>query len=480
MPSPVTSISYACDGVQDTFTIPFEYIDREHVRITLNGLEVGFVEWLNDTTFRMVPVPAVGLIVTIYRITPVDARIVNFQDGVVLTEKTLDDSANQNFFLVQEMRNDINNIEAGMLGQTTIDELVQQASSIAQLEIQDHPDWGTITITQSNEPPTNPKDGDVWYDKDDLNKSYQWDAGTQTWVDLVTSVSGSLLVPGTVVASAIATGAIGADHISVNNLAAISADLGAITAGTITMQDVNSDYWLQINPGATRVLWFGSGSKNDNNAIFQLKSDGSAIFKGTLTAASGTFAGDLTAAGGTFAGELTAATGTFKGSLTADAIDAVSTLNIAGNAVTVPVQTWTSGEVNIGVPYDDYVTIQEATITIGVSAEIFVGCTFEIDMEPGDPELDSIHELHARILNVSTGGVTKNYEMIEREVNAPQAGCSTCSVRHIYTLIGRAKPGAGSSTYAFQVKLQDGSSTHSSATTAVARKRQLFLMAAQR
>lgn len=42
-----------------------------------------------------------------------------------------------------------------------------------------------------------------------------------------------------------------------------------------------------------------------------------------------------------FAGALDAATGTFAGTMTADAVNAVNTINLAGNAVTIPVQaTW--------------------------------------------------------------------------------------------------------------------------------------------
>ena len=65
--------------------------------------------------------------------------------------------------------------------------------------------------------------------------------------------------------------------------------------------------------------------------------DGDLVLRGTLWGADGIFSGDLLAARGTFAGDLSAARGTFSGSLTADAVNAVNTINIAGNAVTVPV-----------------------------------------------------------------------------------------------------------------------------------------------
>lgn len=68
----------------------------------------------------------------------------------------------------------------------------------------------------------------------------------------------------------------------------------------------------------------------------KLNIQGDATFSGALAAATGTFKGELSAATGTFKGALQAASGSFSGTLTADAINAVSTINIAGNAVTIP------------------------------------------------------------------------------------------------------------------------------------------------
>ncbi len=50
---------------------------------------------------------------------------------------------------------------------------------------------------------------------------------------------------------------------------------------------------------------------------------------------SASFSGALAAATGSFAGALNAATGTFSGTMTADAVNAVSTINLANNAVSV-------------------------------------------------------------------------------------------------------------------------------------------------
>lgn len=65
------------------------------------------------------------------------------------------------------------------------------------------------------------------------------------------------------------------------------------------------------------------------------------------TAGNASFGGELSAATGTFNGSLSAATGTFAGNLTAGAIDAVDTVNIKGNAITVPTSAEWAGSVNI-------------------------------------------------------------------------------------------------------------------------------------
>jgi hypothetical protein len=103
------------------------------------------------------------------------------------------------------------------------------------------------------------------------------------------------------------------------------------TAGQIGGNTIDS---TSIHSGTTG---YGTG------AGFYLGSDGRFSLSDKLTwngsvlsiNGGGTFSGALSAATGTFAGSLSAATGTFSGSLTASAIDAVDTINVRGEAVTV-------------------------------------------------------------------------------------------------------------------------------------------------
>ena len=75
------------------------------------------------------------------------------------------------------------------------------------------------------------------------------------------AIDGSLLLNGTVIGDSIATGAISSDKINVTDLAAINADLGTITAGSITMDtsgfiqggatsfNMGAGYWMGYDNG---------------------------------------------------------------------------------------------------------------------------------------------------------------------------------------------------------------------------------------
>lgn len=79
-----------------------------------------------------------------------------------------------------------------------------------------------------------------------------------------------------------------------------------------------------------------------------------------------TFGGALSAATGSFAGSLNAASGTFAGSLTANAINAVSTINIGPNQVTIPMG-------NSAAVYGATVTITVTTTTKVICVASFYG-----------------------------------------------------------------------------------------------------------
>lgn len=60
------------DGVVDTFGVPFPYIDKAHVHVSLDGVMVddGLLVWLDSATIKLPSPPGAGVIVTRYRATP--------------------------------------------------------------------------------------------------------------------------------------------------------------------------------------------------------------------------------------------------------------------------------------------------------------------------------------------------------------------------------------------------------------------------
>ena len=104
---PLSSVLYTANGSTTQFDITFSYIDTTHIKVFIDNVEDTSFTFVNTSRIQTSSTPSNGAIVKIERQTPTNARLVDFQDGSVLTETDLDKSANQNFFIVQENVDDI-------------------------------------------------------------------------------------------------------------------------------------------------------------------------------------------------------------------------------------------------------------------------------------------------------------------------------------------------------------------------------------
>ena len=95
-------VQYTGDGSTTDRAVPFPFISRSHVEVKVNNVVTTFT-WVTDGTIRISPAPAAGTTIDIRRNTPDDDRLVNFQDASSLTEADLDLSADQQFYLQQEL-----------------------------------------------------------------------------------------------------------------------------------------------------------------------------------------------------------------------------------------------------------------------------------------------------------------------------------------------------------------------------------------
>lgn len=169
-------------------------------------------------------------------------------------------------------------------------------------------------------------------------QSSSYVAGTSGWkIDGAgTAEYNNIIVRGTTYSTA---GLIGGITIASN---AIRAGQTAFNSGSGFFLG-SSGVFSVGNSSGNNLTWDGTNLNVVGGGTFSgALSAASGTFAGALSAATGTFAGSLSAATGTFAGSLSAATGTFSGSLTASAVNAVDTINLAGQAVTIPVGVYTT------------------------------------------------------------------------------------------------------------------------------------------
>ena len=94
-------VQYTGDGSTQVYNVPFHYINQTDIHVTVNGVAATFA-WLDSSRVELTNAPAYGDTVEIRRVSQRTERLVNFQDGSVLNESTLDTDSDQLFEMVQE------------------------------------------------------------------------------------------------------------------------------------------------------------------------------------------------------------------------------------------------------------------------------------------------------------------------------------------------------------------------------------------
>ena len=108
---------YTGDGTTTDFTVPFDYLAKKFVRVSvgltvLEGGDYGDTSkdfyFLDKTTVRLKTAPQAGAEVTVRRYTSATDRIVSFKDASILKAKDLDTSSVQTIHIAEEGRDVIN------------------------------------------------------------------------------------------------------------------------------------------------------------------------------------------------------------------------------------------------------------------------------------------------------------------------------------------------------------------------------------
>lgn len=112
-----TLIIYQGTGSQTDYTIPFDYLKKSFVNVSLEGEELTGGDsddtgadyyFIDNTTIRLKVAPPAGQYLTIRRYTSQTQRVVTFKDASVLKANDLDTSQLQAFHIAAEARDVIN------------------------------------------------------------------------------------------------------------------------------------------------------------------------------------------------------------------------------------------------------------------------------------------------------------------------------------------------------------------------------------
>ncbi len=189
----------------------------------------------------------------------------------------------------------------------------------------------------------------------------------------------------------------------------------ATNGGILAATDANNGVFMGPN---------GLVGKKAGATTFAIDTAGNASFGGTLNAASGTFGGTLTAASGTFAG-----------TLDANAINAVNTINIVGNAVTIPAG---AEYLSPNAPNDGTIFTSSQTVCSTPSADFKGGSVMVTVTVRVAASSQSMYTFYAHLLR--SGVVIRSYAVYTGTA-IPQS--------HTFGVID--SPGVGARTYSLKV-----------------------------
>lgn len=79
-----TRVIYNVGEGQREFDLAIPYLDKTHIKVTLNG-SAPFFEWVSDSRIRLTYPAITNSILKISRVTPISAAAVEFQNGATLT-----------------------------------------------------------------------------------------------------------------------------------------------------------------------------------------------------------------------------------------------------------------------------------------------------------------------------------------------------------------------------------------------------------
>ena len=92
---------YIADGQTKDFPIPFKSLHNDDIKVYVDGKLQD--RTVNNKVVSLLAPPVANVVVRVKRETPLHERVVDFDDGAILSEKVLDQANEQLFFVAQEV-----------------------------------------------------------------------------------------------------------------------------------------------------------------------------------------------------------------------------------------------------------------------------------------------------------------------------------------------------------------------------------------
>jgi hypothetical protein len=125
IPTPYSYRQYTGDGSAKDFSVPFPYLQRDHVHVYLDGKELVAgtdFNWTSGTQIKLNIAPQAAVtgatakpaeVLTVRRLTPENDQIVQWNDGSYIIQDDLNESDRQWLYLIQEHHDWLLRHEAG-------------------------------------------------------------------------------------------------------------------------------------------------------------------------------------------------------------------------------------------------------------------------------------------------------------------------------------------------------------------------------
>ena len=139
-----SKVQYTADGTTQSFAVTFEYINSDHVSVTVDGSAATFS--FNNSSEITISSPTLSgsELVLIKRSTSPTARLVNYVDGSNLSETDLDTDSLQAFYLAQEAIDELNLFDDDTVATTSGHILVADGTDFINKAVS-----GDVTITSA-------------------------------------------------------------------------------------------------------------------------------------------------------------------------------------------------------------------------------------------------------------------------------------------------------------------------------------------